>query len=278
MTGTARSRARLLEGFWRAWRNISTECESLFNKSKEWANSDSDRMCSPGGKGVLGVSTGLTSWDTAANVHGCHPSPDLGGCLVDDVTLFDGALACASRGSGVVVDDDTNTGSLSASSELDLGSLDESSLGVEECAIEAGEVSLRLRGVSVFAGGDFLAQALKSRDLPGLIGSKRELSVGVLAPARGKCYGTHLLRQSRVRRANGDGLGLTLSSSGGRVDRGGIGSRSSSLRACSACGGVNRRTFQSVHQVRHVLPTSEADFTITCWPRVSVMHSSTRDT
>jgi hypothetical protein len=113
-------------------------------------------MCSPSGKGVLGDSTGLTSWDTAANVHGCHPSPDLGGCLID-VTLFDGALAGASSGGGVVVDDDTNTRSLGTSSELNLGSLDESSLGVEECAVEAGKVSLRLGGVGFFAGGDLLA-------------------------------------------------------------------------------------------------------------------------
>lgn len=111
-------------------------------------------LCSPDGKDVIGDSTGLTSWDTAANVHGCHPSPDLGGCLID-ITLLGGTLAGASSGGGVVVDDDTDTGSLATSSELDLRSLDESSLSVEECAVESSKISLRLRGI--FAGGDLLA-------------------------------------------------------------------------------------------------------------------------
>lgn len=100
-------------------------------------------------------STGLTSWDTAADVHGCHPGSDLGGSGLIDITLL-GSLAGAGSGGGVVVDNDTDTRALGASSELHLGSLDEGGLGEGERTVEAGKVTLLLGG-GVFAGGNLLA-------------------------------------------------------------------------------------------------------------------------
>lgn len=119
-------------------------------------------------------STGLTSWDTAADVHGSHPSPDLWGSSLIKITLGNpGPSACG--GSRVIVDNDANARSFGTGSELDLGSLDESGLGVGERAVKARQVTLFLRSAlgGRDAGCDLLAKTLKRGDLASLFRSKR---------------------------------------------------------------------------------------------------------
>lgn len=84
-----------------------------------------------------------------------------------------GTLCCSSTraGSGllVVVDDDTDARSaLTTSSELHLGSLDESSLGVLQGTVEAVLALCDAWCLSFVSGRDFLAHALEGSDLVGL--------------------------------------------------------------------------------------------------------------
>ena len=70
-------------------------------------------------------------------------------------------------GCRVVIDDDAHARASLASSELDLGSLDQRDLGVLECSVEAGEIPPGDVG-SVLPRRNLLAQALEGRNLLGL--------------------------------------------------------------------------------------------------------------
>jgi hypothetical protein len=222
----------------------------------------------------------LTSGDARADVHGgdLGPARDAGGrglktALLGATAGSDGnlaatgggndgsgrgrtllsALGLATAGAGggnlIVVDDDADAGALGASSELDLGTLDESGLGVAKGAVEAGNVTLGDGSgglVSIFlvflvlnilrrsgdldAGLDLLAVAAQDAgDVVGLTGS---ISDGCLYFLAGQ-KATYLLLVL-VLRVGGDddggllGLGrrrgvlVVLGDGGGGVDGGAL--------------------------------------------------------
>lgn len=78
------------------------------------------------------------------------------------------ASAWASGGFSVVVDDDADASTTLASSELNLGSLDQGSLSVLQGTVEAGLTLGEARCLSFLSGRDLLAHALKRGDLLGL--------------------------------------------------------------------------------------------------------------